>query len=250
MRDAELSGELLVTGNDAVEHRLVIADQVHLVDRQQHVADAEQRHDVTVAAGLRQQALARVDQHDREIRGRSAGRHVACVLLVAGAVGDDELALVGAEEAVGDIDGDALLALGGEAVDQQREIDLAVLGAVPAAVRLERGHLVVEQQLGVVQQAPDQRALAVVHAAARDEAQQALGLMLLQVGRNRGAGAVHVGFEHSGHQKYPSCFFFSIDAEGSWSMTRPWRSDVVATSISAMTFSNVSASDSMAPVNG
>ena len=25
-------------------------------------------------------------------------------------------------------------------------------------------------------------------------------------------------------QKYPSCFFFSIDAAASWSITRPWRS--------------------------
>ena len=28
------------------------------------------------------------------------------------------------------------------------------------------------------------------------------------------------------HQKYPSCFFFSIEAAWSWSMTRPWRSEV------------------------
>ena len=53
-----------------------------------------------------------------------AGGHVAGVLLVAGRVGDDELALVGGEVAVGDVDGDALLALGLEAVGEQGEIDL------------------------------------------------------------------------------------------------------------------------------
>jgi hypothetical protein len=68
-----------------------------------------------VPARLREQALARVDQHHRDVRGRCAGGHVARVLLVAGAVGNDELALVSAEETVGDIDGDALFALGGEA---------------------------------------------------------------------------------------------------------------------------------------
>ena len=36
------------------------------------------------------------------------------------------------------------------------------------------------------------------------------------------------------HQKYPSCFFFSIDAGWSWSMTRPCRSEVVVSSISWM----------------
>jgi hypothetical protein len=78
--------------DDRVERFLVVVDQVHLVDRQHDVADAEQRDEIAVAAGLRQHALARVDQDDREIGGRGAGRHVAGVLLVAGRVGDDELA--------------------------------------------------------------------------------------------------------------------------------------------------------------
>jgi hypothetical protein len=43
-------------------------------------------------------------------------------------------------------------------------------------VGLERDQLVFEQQLRLVQQAPDQRALAVVDAAAGDEAQQILVL--------------------------------------------------------------------------
>jgi hypothetical protein len=47
-----------------------------------------------------------------EVGGRGAGGHVARVLLVARRVGDDELAPVGGEVAVGDVDGDALLALG------------------------------------------------------------------------------------------------------------------------------------------
>ena len=76
---------------------------------------------------LRQHALARIDQDHREIGGRRAGHHVARILLVARRIGDDELALLGREEAIGDVDRDALLALGGEAVDQQREIDLLAL---------------------------------------------------------------------------------------------------------------------------
>src|SRR3546814_4220961 len=80
----------------------------------------------------------------------------------------------------------------GQAVDQQGEVDLAVLGAVAFAVGLQRCELIVQQQLGVVQQAADQRALAVIHAAAGDKAQQSLGLVLLQVGGYIGAySAVH-----------------------------------------------------------
>ena len=80
--------------------------------------------------GLRQHALARVDQDDGELGVGGAGRHVARVLLVARRVGDDELAPVGGEEAIGDVDGDALLALGFQPVDQQREIDVAAGRAV------------------------------------------------------------------------------------------------------------------------
>ena len=110
-------GELAVVGDDLVEHRLVVADQVHLVDRQHEVADADQVREVAVAPGLHEHALARVDQDHGEVGGRGAGHHVARVLLVARRVGDDELALLGGEEAIGDVDRDALLALGGEAVD-------------------------------------------------------------------------------------------------------------------------------------
>ena len=62
-------------------------------------------------------------------------------------VGDDELALVGGEETVGDIDGDALLALRGQAVDQQCEIYLAALGPDLLGIRLERRELILEDHL-------------------------------------------------------------------------------------------------------
>src|SRR3546814_2028616 len=54
-----------------------------------------------------------------------------------------------------------------------------------------------------------------------------------------------------GHQKYPSCFFFSMLASPpSLSMMRPCRSLVVVSSISWITSDNVLASLSTAPVRG
>jgi hypothetical protein len=44
---------------------------------------------------------------------------------VPGAVGDDELAVRRGGVAVGDVDGDALLALGPQAVGDEGEVDLA-----------------------------------------------------------------------------------------------------------------------------
>ena len=84
-----------------------------------------------------------------------------------GRVGHDELALLGREEPVGDVDRDALLALGRQPVEQQREVEVAALRADLGRVGLERGEVVFEHEVGLVQQAPDQRALAVVDRCRR-----------------------------------------------------------------------------------
>ena len=73
------------------------------------------------------------------------------------------------EVAVGDVDRDALLALGPQAVGEQGQVGV-VLAALLAGP-LHRGQLVLEDRLGVVQQPPDQGALAVVHRAGRGQPQ-------------------------------------------------------------------------------
>jgi len=99
-------------------------------------------------------------------------------------VGDDVLARVGGEEAIGDVDGDALLALGREAVEQEGEVEVVALRPDALRVDLERGELILEQELRRVEEPADERALAVVDRAARDEAQQALVLVRIEVGEN------------------------------------------------------------------
>ena len=51
-----------------------------------------------------------------------------------------------------------------------------------ARVALDRGELILVDHLGFVEQLADERALAVVDAAAGQEAQQLLVLVLLEVG--------------------------------------------------------------------
>jgi len=199
--------------------------------------DADQVREEAVPPRLSEHTLARVDQDHGKVRGRGASDHVARILFVPRGIGDDELALLGREKAVGDIDRDPLLALGGEAVYEQREVDLLPLRADALAVGFERGELVLENHLRVIKQAADQRRFAVVDRAAGDEAQQRFLLMLFEIGVDvlgdqrvcdvdRRVGGIW-------HQKYPSCFFFSIDASPpSLSMMRPWRSLVVVSSIS------------------
>ncbi len=164
---------------------------------------------IAVPPGLRQHTLPAVDQDHRQVGSRRAGDHVAGVLFVAGCVRDDELALVSGEIAVCDVDRDALLPFGRQPIDQQREINLVTARANLLRVALERRELILEDHLRLVQQPPDQRRLPIVHAAAGDEAQEALVLVRAQVGFD-------VGVDQRGdvrHQKYPSTFFFSIDAD-------------------------------------
>ena len=95
------------------------AYEIHLVHGDDDVPNAHERHDVAMAAGLHLHAARGVDEDNGEMRGRRARSHVARVLLVTGRIGDDELAPVGIEEAVGHVDRDALLAFGLESVDEQ-----------------------------------------------------------------------------------------------------------------------------------
>ena len=129
------------------------------------VLDAQQLCDPGVPAGLAQHTGARVDQQDRDVGVGRAGEHVAGVALVAGCVGQDVAAGGGGEEPVGDVDRDALFAFGAQAVGQR--------GQVGDTLFVGDGFQVVQRQaVGVVQEPPDQGALAVVHRTCSSDPQQ------------------------------------------------------------------------------
>ena len=96
--------------------------------RNENVADAQQRCNVGMTARLDQNALARVNQHHSRIGCRCAGGHVARVLLVARRVRNDEFTARGGKVAVSNIDGDALFALRAQAVSEQCKINLSGRG--------------------------------------------------------------------------------------------------------------------------
>ena len=159
--------ELGELAHDLVEPLLRVVDQVHLVDREDDVRQLERRRDVRVPARLLHDALARVDQDHRKVGGRRAGDHVACVLDVAGRVRELEPPPRRHERAVRDVDRDPLLALGAEAVGEQREVDVVV--AAPPRRVLDVLELVDEDLLRIEQEPADQRRLPVVDGARRDE---------------------------------------------------------------------------------
>ncbi len=150
---------------------------------------------------LGEHALARIDQQDRDIRRRCAGDHVPGVLLVSGRVGDDELALVACEEAIGDIDCDALLALGGQPVDEKREIELSARLALALALGFQGSELVVEHLVAVVKQPPDEGRFSVIDAPASDEAKHLLGLVASKPFGDVACDQLAIMVEREGHQK-------------------------------------------------
>ena len=111
---------------DLGEALLVVVDEIHLVDGDDEPRDAQQGGEQGVPAGLLDDAVSGVDEDDRQVGARHAGDHVARVLDVSRAVGDDEVAARRREVAVGDVDRDALLALGAQPVGEQGEVDVVV----------------------------------------------------------------------------------------------------------------------------
>ena len=125
-----------------------------------------------MAAGLALGAVAGIDQENGDIGVAGAGRHVAGVLLVARGIDDDEAPVRRLEITPGDVDGDALLALGLEPVEQQAEIDLlAIDGAIMRSVQDGRG-LILGDAGAVPQQPADQGRLAVIDRAAGEQPKQ------------------------------------------------------------------------------
>src|SRR5690554_3753106 len=93
-------------------------------------------------------------------------------------VGNDVFARAGGKVTIGDVNRDALFALGLKAVGDERQVD-----RTHAAARrgfFDRVERVAEDGLGVEQQTADQRALAIVNVAAGQKAQQA-GVEVRQV---------------------------------------------------------------------
>ena len=142
----QLACELPIGRFDLFERVFRIVNKIHLVDRNNHMPNAEQRRDIGVAPRLGEDALARIDQNNRNIRRRRTRRHIARILFMAWRVRDDELALIRREKAIGNINRDALLTFCGKTVHKKGEIKIIALSAELLTVRFKRRELIFENQ--------------------------------------------------------------------------------------------------------
>src|SRR5215831_10382579 len=160
------------------ENFLAVFRKIHFVDGRNDAANSQKRGDISVPMRLGEQALGGVHQNDRKIGRGGAGGHVARVLFVARRVRYDKLASRRAKVTVSDINGDSLFALGAQAIGQQRKIERPSR-TVDLAL-LHRSDLVFVDGFRVMKQSPDQRGLAIIHAARGGKAQKVLAEVLLK----------------------------------------------------------------------
>ena len=151
---------------DRAEAVGAVVDQVHLVDQDRDLLDAQQMEQIAVPAGLLLHALLGVDQQQRGLAAGRAGDHVLEKLLVARRIDDDVVALGGAEPDLRGVDGDALIALGLQRVHQEGPFERH---AAPLGHRLDRLELAFGQRARVVEQPADQGRLAVIDVADDDD---------------------------------------------------------------------------------
>ncbi len=182
---AQMRGNLVADRLEAVSGEI---DAVHLVDDDRDLLHAEQMQQITVPPGLVAHAFERVDDQHRAIGLRGAGDHVAQEFGMAGRVDQHDVARIGAEADLRGVDGDALVALRLQRVEQERPFERH---AAPGADRFQHFQLAVGQAAGLVQQAADQRRLAVVDMADDDDADLRTGGAVRRGRRSGGDDHVH-----------------------------------------------------------
>jgi hypothetical protein len=148
-------------------------NQVDLVDGQNDSLQTEPAAYGGMPPGLWQQPFAGIHQEHCHIGVARTSDHVAGVLLVPRTVGDNELAPRGIEVPVGDVDRDALLALGDKAVGQQRQIGLTLAASLGNCGN--SSDLIFKDRSRIPQKPANQGALAVIDRSGRYKTSQHMG---------------------------------------------------------------------------
>jgi len=149
--ETQLLVHMVVVVDNLPEALLAVVDEVHLVDGDDEIANPQQAHQERVAPCLGQHPFAGVDQDNGQLGRAGPGDHVSGVLLMPRRIGDDIFALVGSEKPVSDIDGDPLLPLALQTVDQKGKIDLGIRdSSILFGLMFYRGQLILEDHLAIV----------------------------------------------------------------------------------------------------
>src|SRR5262249_4833408 len=197
--------------------------EIHFVDRHDEMTNSQQVRNEGVPARLCHHAVSCIDENHRQIAVAGAGDKISRVLFVAWRVRDDEFSLCRRKVAICDVNGDALFALGLQAICQQRKIDAFAAAAFIFALRAF--DLVLKCALCFDEQPPDESRFSVVDIAGGGEPKNITT------------------------QKYPSRFLSSM-VLAPWSMILVEGCLIFAETVSSAISSGAVARDATAPVHG
>ena len=170
--EPDLAQEFRVFGLKLVKDGFRIFDQVHLVDGDHHLPDAEQAQEVTVPAALFAHAFIGGDQQHRAIRAGRAADHILEKFLVTRRVDNDVGPLLRLELDLRGVDGDVLRLLLQKSIQKERILELHPFLATS---RLDLLDFPLGQRMGVVKDAPDQGGLAVIDVPDKHDAEPRRG---------------------------------------------------------------------------
>jgi hypothetical protein len=160
--DADLREESFVFRNDFFKDLVRVIHEIHLVHRDDDLVNAEQAQQIPVPARLLAHAFIRRDEQHRRIRAGRAGDHVFQKLLVPRRINDDVRPLGRLELNLRGINGDILLLLLEQRIEQKGVFKLHPL---LAAGLLDLLHLSFRQRFCVVENATDEGGFPVIHMA-------------------------------------------------------------------------------------
>src|SRR2546423_11039615 len=162
--EAGQEGPVLV--RDSIEEGFGVVDEIHLVDHDRRLLDAEEAQKVGMPTGLLLHAFFRIHQEQRRIGVGSARDHVLDELLVTWLVDDQVFTIAAAKSNLSDVDGDALELLFFEGVQEERVLEWLALLLADAPDLLDAAFF---KGAGVREQPPDQSRFTVIDVTDDDE---------------------------------------------------------------------------------
>ena len=142
--------------------------KIHFVHNHNDLVDAEHAEQISVAPALFAHAFVCADNKDRCVRSRRARDHVLQKFLVPRRIDDRVTAACCSKRNLGGVDGDVLLLFLEKRIEQKREFKLHPFGCAGVLYFFD---LPFRQRAGVVENAPDERGLAVIHMTDEDDAE-------------------------------------------------------------------------------
>ena len=134
-----------------IKDGLIIIDQIHFIHRQYNILYTYQLYQVAVPARLGKNALTGINQDNCQICSRCSCHHIAGELFMTWSISHNKLTLFRCKEAVGDVDGYALLSFRSKTIDKQSKINFFPLCSYFSAIGFQLIQLILEDHLTFIE---------------------------------------------------------------------------------------------------